>query len=236
MTTTHNLQAMLGLDRPPVAIAFLDAPPAGVPAWNGGAVAAGCVFWKRAQEGTGFYTVPSDHYNCAVGAYTHHIALPVERAAELNQTIGFMVENRYLAMEEVPGIPTLPRMPAVIAFAPLEGSPFTPDVVLLTVNPAQAMLLYEAAIKAGAGEALLQTLGRPACALLPLALQTRHAAISLGCVGNRTYTGLPATEMYVGIPGAQWEAVAEQLAIVLAANAAIGDYNHQRQAQFACAI
>lgn len=36
------------------------------------------------------------------GSYTHKIALPPERARELEGTIGFMVENNYLAMPEVP--------------------------------------------------------------------------------------------------------------------------------------
>jgi uncharacterized protein (DUF169 family) len=233
VSIADSLQTDLGLERPPVAIAFLDRPPAGVSAWSGGAVAAGCVFWRKAQEGAVFYTVPADHYNCAVGAYTHRIDLPAERATELSQTLNFMIESRYLGMEEVPGIPTLTRTPEVIAYGPLDRVAFVPDVVVLTVNPAQAMLLYEAAIKAGVGGALLNTLGRPACALLPLALHTDSAAVSLGCTGNRAYTGLPATEMYVGIPGDKWQAVAEQLAIVLSANAAIGDHHRQRQAQFA---
>ena len=45
-----SVQALLGLSKPPVAIGFLDSPPEGVAAWNGGAVPAGCYFWKKAQE------------------------------------------------------------------------------------------------------------------------------------------------------------------------------------------
>jgi uncharacterized protein (DUF169 family) len=235
MSTPIDLQTELGLPRPPIAIAFLDSPPDGVPAWSGGPVAAGCVFWKEAQEGAVFYTVPADHYNCAIGAYTHRIALPAERVAELEQTLGFMVANRYLGMEEVPGIPVLPTPPAFIAYGPLDRVSFAPDVVLLTVQPAQAMLLYEAALKAGAGEPLLKALGRPACAVLPLARNADDAAISLGCMGNRTYTGLPASEMYLCVPGAKWEAVVAEMATVLAANRAIGNYNRERQTQFAMA-
>jgi uncharacterized protein (DUF169 family) len=233
MSSTAELQQKLGLSRSPIAIAFLAAPPADVPAWSGGPVAAGCVFWRAAQEGAVFYTVPADHYNCAVGAYTHKISLPTERAPELEQTIGFMVQNNYIALSEVPGIPTLSTTPAAIAYGPVDQVTFAPDVVLLAVNPAQAMLLYEAAIRAGAGETLLKSLGRPACAVLPLTQATDQAAVSFGCTGNRTYTRLPASEMYISVPGAQWAALADELATVLAANAAIGDYNRQRQTQFA---
>ena len=53
--------------------------PAEVPAWSGGPAPSGCTFWQKAQQGQTFYTVPADHYNCAVGAYTHKISLPAER-------------------------------------------------------------------------------------------------------------------------------------------------------------
>jgi uncharacterized protein (DUF169 family) len=233
MRSSAELQERLGLSRPPVAIAFFDVPPAGVAAWSGAPVPAGCVFWKRAQDGEVFYTVPSDHYNCAIGAYTHRIPLPAERAPELEQTVGFMVQNNYIAIEEVADIPTLPTSPSVIAYGPLDRAPFTPDLVLLTANPAQTMLLYEAAIKAGAGEGLLNALGRPACAVLPLTVATGKAAVSFGCMGNRTYTGLPDSEMYLCVPGSKWHALAAQLVTVFAANDAIGGHNRQRQQQFA---
>ena len=45
------------------------------------------MFWEKAMSGHTFYTGPSDHYNCAVGSYTHSIALPAERAHELNDTM-----------------------------------------------------------------------------------------------------------------------------------------------------
>lgn len=227
-----DVRALLGLRTPPIAIAFLDSPPAGVPPWSGGPVPAGCAFWRKAQEGKTFYTTPRDHCNCAIGAYTHKIALPAERTGELEQTIGFMVENDYLAMEEVPGIPTLPRTPAVIAYGPLNAVPFAPDVVLIAAQPAQAMLLYEAALKAGAGGALLNALGRPACAVLPLTLQTNAASLSLGCKGNRTFTGLPDAEMYLCIPGGRWEAFAKQVARTQQANRAMEDHYTRHQQRF----
>jgi hypothetical protein len=71
-----------------------------VPSWEGGPVPFGCTFWQKAQQGYIFYTVPSDHYNCPVGAYTHNIALPAERAGELNDTLEFMGANNYVAMKE----------------------------------------------------------------------------------------------------------------------------------------
>lgn len=194
-------------------------------------MAAGCMFWEKAMSGQTFYTVPSDHYNCAVGSYTHRIGLPAERAHELNDTIVFMAENNYVASADVSGIPTLARSPGAVAYGPMDGAGFKADIVLIAAKPAQAMLIYEAAIKAGAGSALTNALGRPACAVLPLTTTSSQTSISLGCKGNRTFTGLPDEEMYVAIPGDKWERVIEKLAEVHEANAAMERYYCDRKTQ-----
>ena len=212
------LQQELGLSKAPVAIGFLAEAPAGLEAWSGGAMPAGCSFWRAAMDGRSFYTVPADHYNCAVGSYTHAIQVPAERGNVLMDTIGFMVGSGYLQMAEVPGIPVLPATPEFIAYAPVSEAGFPADVVLLAAKPAAAMLIYEAAVRAVAGEALTQTLGRPACAVLPLTVTRGQAAVSLGCKGNRTFTGLPDEELYVAIPGAKWDAVVAALTEIAGAN------------------
>ena len=235
MTPQDSVQSLLGLAKPPIAVSFSEAAPPNVDAWSGGPVPSGCTFWKHAQEGRVFSTRASEHYNCAVGAHTHSIGLPADRASELPMTLEFMVSNNYVAMSEVPGIPTLTKTPQFISYGPVDAAPFTADVVVVAAEPAQAMLLYEAAIKANVGGALLNVLGRPGCAILPLAMNTGSPAISLGCKGNRTYTGLPANEMYVSIPGEHWTEVANQVAAILTANEAIGAYHNDRKQQFQAA-
>src|SRR5690349_15001654 len=99
----QQLSSVLGLSRRPVAVAFPDTAPAGG-AKFAGSVPSGCTFWRLAAEGRSFFTEPSDHYNCPIGSYTHNMALPPERAGELQQTLGLMTEIGYLRMEEVPGM------------------------------------------------------------------------------------------------------------------------------------
>src|SRR5260221_7318823 len=127
---TERLREILGLRRTPIKIGFFAEPPPGLEPWTGGAAPAGCVFWARAMEGKSFFTVPADHYNCAVGSYTHKIGLPAERASELDSTLGFMIETRYLDRAEIPAIPTLAETPGVIAYAPAGSAAFKGDVVL----------------------------------------------------------------------------------------------------------
>jgi len=228
-----RIQEVLNLSAPPIAIGFSDEPPAGLERWPGGAVPAGCVFWREAMKGRAFYTVPADHYNCAVGAYTHAIRLSSERGTQLEDTLKFMVVKEYLRMEEVPGIPTLEKAPAFISYAPVETAPFRRDLILIAAKPAAAMLIYETALRSGAGAALANTLGRPACAVLPLASRTGVASLSLGCMGNRTFTGLPDEELYVCIPGGRWDSLVSKLTEIGRANSAMQQHYRNHKAQFA---
>ena len=232
MRKGDRVQELLGLRLPPIAVGFLEAPPEGVPPWRGGEVPAGCAFWLKAMEGEAFYTVPSDHYNCAVGCHTHNIPLPPERAGELDDTVRFMVESKYIETADVPAIPTLSRKPPkVVAYGPVSEATFPADVVLVAATPGQAMLLYEAAVRAGAGDALTNILGRPGCAVLPLTANSGVASLSFGCKGNRTFTGLPENELYLSAPAAKWAAVAAALEEIVPANATMERHYLGRKAE-----
>jgi uncharacterized protein (DUF169 family) len=219
--------ARMALGRRPVAVTFLDAEPAGVAKFSG-SEPAGCSFWRLAAAGRTFYTVPADHFNCAVGAYTHNVQLPPDRVQETETMLGMMFNLGYVRPEEVSGIPRLPKEPAAIVFAPLGDAPVAPSVVLFACKASAAMLLNEASLRAGAG-GTLPLLGRPSCMALPAALA--HGTVStLACIGNRVYTNLGADEMYVVVPGAKLEAVSEALGIVAAANATLEEFACGRQA------
>jgi uncharacterized protein (DUF169 family) len=223
----EKFAARLGIKGRPVAVTFLDTEPAGI-AKFAGTEPAGCSFWRLAAGGRTFYTVPADHFNCAVGAYTHNIQLPPDRTQEIEATLGMMFNLGYVRPEEVPGIPRLSKEPAAVVFAPLGDAPVPPSVVLFTCKPPVAMLLNEAAIRAGASSTL-PLLGRPSCMALPAALA--HGTVSsLGCVGNRVYTNLGADEIYVAVPGAKLEAVSDALGIIATANATLEGYARGRQA------
>jgi uncharacterized protein (DUF169 family) len=224
---------ILGLRRLPIKVGFLDAPPPSLARWAGGPVAAGCVFWDRAMEGKSFYTLPADHWNCAVGSHTHKIGLPADRSNELSSTIGFMVETRYLDAAEVAEIPTLDRAPAAVAYAPATSDAFKADVVLMSVNAAQATLVFEAALKAGiAAQGSVPATSRPSCAVLPASAKTEVVTISFGCKGNRTFTTIGDDEMYVAIPGARWEDFVDRLIEVQRSNLTMGNYYQAQAAKF----
>jgi uncharacterized protein (DUF169 family) len=223
-------QESLQLSKPPIAVGFFEEAPAGVEQWTGGAVPAGCSFWREAMAGRTFYTVQADHYNCAVGAYTHNIPQPAFRSTALNDTIGFMIESGYLQMAEVPMIPVLPKTPRYVAYGPAEEGRFPPDVVVIAARPAAMMLIYEAALRCGAGSIATPALGRPGCAVLPMAINSGAAALSLGCKGNRTFTGLPDEDMYLAIPGSKWDAVVHEVRTIVTSNAAMEAHYKRHEA------
>jgi uncharacterized protein (DUF169 family) len=224
---TQILQALNARVRP-VAVAFLEAAPAGVEKFDG-TQPSGCSFWRLAAQGRTFYTVPENHFNCAVGAYTHNIALSPEREKETEQTLKMMFDLGYVKPEEVPQIPRLAKTPKAIVYSPLGEIPVEPDVVLFALKPGAAMILQEAAARAGVGPAA-PALGRPTCMALPASLQ--HGTVtSLGCIGNRTYTGLGEDELYVVLRGKDLARVAEALTVISSANSALLSYARVRREQ-----
>ncbi len=228
----RQLSSALGLTRRPVAVAFLNAPPAGVERFAG-VMPSGCSFWRLAAEGRSFYTVAADHYNCPIGSYTHNIALPPERAPELEQTLSLMASLGYVKMEEVPGIPRLPEPPAAVVYSPLGETPVAPDVVIFAGRPARLMLLGEAALRAGVS-ANAPLLPRPTCMALPAAL-AGGVVTSSACIGNRVYTDLGEDELYAVVPGRDLARVVEALQTVASANLQLAEYHRSKRETLATA-
>ena len=221
-----SLTELLRLTSPPIAIAFVDSAPPGVP-HVAAMEPAGCGYWRRAAAGEVFYTTADDHKRCPVGAHTHNVTLSPAEQQELMSLVQTMVGLSYLKMEEVPQITTRKTPMQVAVYAPLDQAPAPPDVVLVRGNARQLMLLSEAAQTAGvAGTGA--TLGRPTCAVLPEAINSARTAASFGCVGNRVYTGADENDAYFAIPGPQLGDVEAQLAVIVRANQELEKFHRAR--------
>lgn len=220
-----KLMEILGGTRRPVAIAFLDAPPARVEKFEGSQPSS-CSYWRLAAEGRKFYTVAADHLNCPVGAYTHNTLTP-ERLPELQQTLGLMSSIGYIRMEEVPGVFHLDRAPNVVAYAPLGETAAAPDAILISGRPGAVMLIAEAAMRAGA-MSNLPLLGRPTCMAIPAAM-SNGAVTSSGCVGNRVYTGVPEDHVYTVLRGSDLEKIVAELDTIRSANQTLTEFHRERR-------
>ena len=214
--SASTLTELLALAAPPVAIAFVDAPPPGIPHVSP-VEPASCGYWRRAAAGEVFFTVAADHKGCPVGAHTHNVPLsPAEQQGEVG-LVQTMVNLSYIKMEEVALIPTRKTALKVAVYAPLGAAPMPPEVVRVRGNAHQLMLLAEAALAAGvAGSGA--TMGRPTCAVVPQAINSDRTAASFGCIGNRVYTGADDTDAYFAVPGSQLGAIVEKLELIVRAN------------------
>lgn len=227
----EKLRDSLGLQTPPVAISFMPAAPAGIQHVQS-AGPSSCSYWKLAAEGKTFYTDAADHLNCTIGAYTHAVDMPPEKGKELEAMLGEMVKLNYIKMDEVPGIPRRDSAFGVAVYSPLPDAKFDPDVVLVRGNARQIMLVTEAA-KAANVEHEAITMGRPTCAMLPAAIQSERGVSSLGCIGNRVYTGLADDEMYFAIPGSKVAEVVDKLETICHANRELETFHREHAAAVA---
>jgi uncharacterized protein (DUF169 family) len=228
MAGNLNALSKLNLTRAPVAVAFLPTPPPGLDRVAHPAP-AGCAYWKRASEGAAFFTTADDHQNCPIGAYTHGVELTEAKAAELQSMLGTMIELKYVNSDEVPRFPHRTEPLKVAAYAPLASAPFRADVVVFRGNVRQIMLLAEAAKAAGVFESG-SMMGRPACAMLAHSIGNSTGIASVGCIGNRVYTGLGDDEMYLSIVGGDVPKLLASLDATLDANDALEKFHRQRAA------
>jgi uncharacterized protein (DUF169 family) len=221
----QKIQQILNSPRRPVAIAFLDRVPEGIARFEGSEPSS-CSYWRLAAAGRTFYTVPSDHWNCPIGGYTHN-TLTAERMPELQQVLGLMSEIGYVRMEEIPGVFHLEQTPVAIVYGPLGEIAVTPSVVLASGKPGRMMMLSEAALRAGA-MSTLPLLGRPTCMAIPAAI-ANGAVTSTGCIGNRVYTDIGEDELYVTLRGADLEKIADEIDTIASANSTLSQYHLGRR-------
>jgi uncharacterized protein (DUF169 family) len=223
-----TLVSYLSLNAAPVAVLFTAEPLTGVSRIDNAAL-AGCAYWKMAAAGQVFYTNASDHLGCAIGAHTIGAELGPQQKAELEQMLAMMTSVQYITMQEVPSIPVRKGKLNCVTYAPLAKAPAPPDLVLIRSGARASMLLSEAAHTAGARDDTAPVI-RPACAMLPQVLTSGRATTSLGCIGNRVYTGLPDDEMWHTLPGARLDAIMEKLTTVVQANHALSKFHEGRVA------
>lgn len=225
----------LKLAHAPIGVAYLETPPEGVPHCSE-VVPAACAFWKAAESSL-FFATAEDHYNCPIGAMTQGFNLPKPVMDEAMSLVGRMGKLSYLEAAEAGNVPMVKKVHAVVVYGPLAAFEDIPvDLALLISTPFQAMLISEASgVVAWKGQAPAAALGRPACAVVPAALDSGSATLSVACTGARTFAGIRESEMLVAIPGPALADLESRLPILLGANLAMKEYYDSRKAQFGAA-
>ena len=222
-----TLMDSLKLRVAPVAVCLTDKPPEGVPGSSQPA-AAGCVFWERGAQGA-FVTSQKDHGNCAVGMYTHHMPLSTAAQQEdLNTCLKVFGDLGYVRPEDISSIPVLKEEAKYVTYAPLASTPLPPATVLLFANSRQSLAITEAVQQVEPG--VPPALGRPACAVIPQAINTGKPALSLGCCGARAYLDVLTDDFALwALPGARIAEYAERIKVLAQANQILTQFHTLRR-------
>jgi uncharacterized protein (DUF169 family) len=211
----------------PVAVCLTDKPPEGLPG-SAQPAAAGCVFWERGAQGA-FVTSQKDHGNCAVGMYTHHMPLTTPAQQEdLNTCLKVFGDLGYVRPEDIPGIPVLKEEAKYVTYAPLASTPVPPSTVLLFANSRQSLAITEAVQQVEPG--IPPALGRPACAVIPQAINTGKPALSLGCCGARAYLDVFTDDFALwALPGNRIADYAGRIKVLADANMILTKFHELRR-------
>lgn len=230
-STAHRLSDLLSLRHPPIALAFVDEAPDGVTQASA-PVPSACTFWRRAEHGT-FYAAADQHFNCPVGSMVMGFELPAAINEQLGGLVQSMCDAKYLSMDEAAKIPSVARHSAGIVYGPLSEFPLDPDLVVMWVDVAQAMLYSEAAGRAAWTNAPMEVSGRPGCAALPIALRSDLPGMSLGCAGMRTFTEIGDDMNLAVVPGSALAPFVDALGGTVESNAAMRSFYAAHKAAIA---
>jgi uncharacterized protein (DUF169 family) len=224
---SNALQEALSLKLPPVAVSLAESAPQDIDVFHGSA-AAGCVFWEKGAHQT-FATRSADHEMCAIGVYTHNLTPTSEtHERELGTVLKVLRDLDYVRPEDLPAIPVLKQKPGVIIYGPLREAKQTPDAVLLFAHSAQGLVITEAVQQVDGG--VPPALGRPACAIIPQAVSSGRAALSLGCCGARAYLDVMSDDTALwALPGAKLNVYAERITALARANSLLRCFHQLRK-------
>jgi uncharacterized protein (DUF169 family) len=185
-----------------IGIAVLDHLPLGVA--HAETPSRHCTFVGLARQGRTLWA-SGDDVTCPLArlvlgldpADAATVDAVAARLVEWGSAKDFEVARRFLASAA-----TLPFGERVFVYAPLEASPFPPDVIVRFVRPDEAAMRLRALAAATAAGAEGRSAGTGAmcgeCTAFPLL--TGRAALSPGCPGSRREVFAAPEELFLALP------------------------------------
>jgi uncharacterized protein (DUF169 family) len=226
-----QLSRDLELDIPPVALVFSETKPEGFRAFDKG-VPSWCTFWGEARTDS-FYAPISGHDSCEIGAFVLGMPLDGKLGTRLNETLGWMQGEGYLAKGEEGGIPHLGSAPKFVAYGPLRDMTLPPSVVVFFARPSSAMIVAEASSPGAAHPFGLTMSGRPAYAVIPTVLTGKApVAMSLGCSGFRAYVEPGNDKLLIAVRGDHLPEFASAVHALTVANSKVTQEMVRRKSTF----
>ncbi|HMA05336.1 MAG TPA: DUF169 domain-containing protein [Methanomicrobiales archaeon] len=218
----ETLKGALSLAGSPVAVKLAksrEEVPAGVP--EGKETVRHCQMVNMARKEGAIFYAPSAKHQCNGGAWALGLReiTPTLQSGEFYFKLGkfeSMAACRR-TMDKIPHLRTGETYATI--YAPLEKTPFDPDVVLVVTTPRNMLKLAQASIFRLGGRlspamAGIQSVCSDATAQPYL---TGAPNFSLGCDGSRKFSGIADDEMVMGIPAELLPEIGEALRIVTTA-------------------
>ena len=219
---SETLKKSLKLSGSPVAFRFATKKediPAGMPELDKTIRHCSMVGLAR-KEGRIFFSTAGKH-ECNGGAW----ALGLREITDSLKTGDFYFKLGKFessaackrTIDRVPHLKTLETYATL--YAPLEKTPFDPQVVLIVASPWAMLKLAQSVLfrvggRINAEFAGIQSVCSDACAQTYLNGQVNF---SLGCDGSRKFSGIDDGDMVIGIPAELLPEIAESLQVVAAA-------------------
>src|SRR5512136_655720 len=218
----ETLKGTLSLAGSPVAVKLAksrEEVPVGIP--EAKETVRHCQMVNMARKEGAIFYAPSGKHQCNGGAWALGLReiTPTLQSGEFYFKLGkfeSMAACRR-TMDKIPHLRTGETYATI--YAPLEKTPFDPDVVLVVTTPRNMLKLAQASIFRLGGRlspamAGIQSVCSEAFSQPGLAAAQNS---SLGCDGSRKFPGIADDEMVMGIPAELLPEIGEALRVVTAA-------------------
>jgi uncharacterized protein (DUF169 family) len=217
--SSEILRTSLKMKGSPIAIGFAttkdDIPP-GIPELDN--TIKHCMMVNLARNGGRIFYSTAEKHECMGGAYALGFKdlTPTLKSGQFYFKLGKFdsVSSSKRTMENVPHLPTGDTYATM--YAPLEKTPFTPQVIILITNPWSMLKLAQSSLFRLGGRIHASFSGiQSVCAdAVAQTVLTGKPNFSLGCDGSRKFSGIADDEMVMGFPAEMLPEIVDAVKIV----------------------
>ena len=217
--SSEILKTSLKMKGSPVALAFATTKeeiPMGMPEID--KAIKHCMMVSLARnEGRIFYSTAEKH-ECMGGAFALGLKdlTPTLKSGQFYFKLGKFdsITSSKRTMDSVPHLPTGDTYATM--YAPLEKTPFTPQVIIIITNPWAMLKLAQSSLFRLGGRAHAEFSGiQSVCSdAVAQTYLTGKPNFSLGCDGSRRFSGIADDEMVMGFPAEMLPEIVDAVKIV----------------------
>jgi uncharacterized protein (DUF169 family) len=221
--SSEILRTSLKMKGAPVALGFAttkDEIPPGMPEIDKRIKHCMMVSLAR-NEGRIFYST-SDKHECNGGAFAlgFRELTPTLKKGNFYFKLGKFasVASSRMTMASVPHLPTGETYATM--YAPLEKTPFTPQIIVVITNPWAMLKLAQSSLFRLGGRAHAEFSGiQSVCSdAVAQTYLTGKPNFSLGCDGSRKFSGIAEDEMVMGFPAEMLPEIVDAVKIITQAS------------------